>query len=326
MAYTKIGQTTELLASPVLDDPLFEPHLLAYFPERLVAEHPDAVRGHRLRREIIATQVANALVDAVGTTFVHRVRRAVAVTVPEVVRAWGIAWSVLAGAALLHDLEAAEIAVDEDIGCRIAVELAAEQVTRWVLRGTDPTRTAADVAAELRQAIAPACDALSGWVVGGEAEALQKRIAALEIAGLAPPVARRLALAEWMPVVLDVVTAAGSLGLDVAIAGARWGALGGILDFGWLLARLGEIAAEDDRWQQRAAEALADDLQSARRRLVALPDAIEAARALGPVQELLRDLRAAPKTTLAALLVVAREIRRVSDPLTPPARPGEGHR
>jgi glutamate dehydrogenase len=325
MAYTKLGQTTELLASPVVDDPLFEPHLQAYFPERLVTEHSEAVRGHRLRREIIATQVANALVDAVGTTFVHRVRRAVGVTVPEVVRGWGIAWSVLDGAALLHDLEAAEIAVDEEIGCRIAVELAAEQVTRWVLRGTDPTRAAVDVAAELREAIAPACDALSAWVVGGEAESLQKRIAALEIAGLAPPVARRLALAEWMPVVLDVVTAARTLGLDVATAGARWGALGGALDFRWLLARLGEIAAEDDRWQQRAAEALADDLQSARRRLVALPDAVEAARALGPVQGLLRDLRAAPKTTLAALLVVAREIRRVSDPLTPPARPGEGH-
>ncbi len=324
MAYTKLHQSGELLASPVLDDPLFEPYLLAYFPARLVAEHPDAVRGHRLRREIIATQVANALVDAVGATFVHRMRATIAVTVPEAVRAWAIAWSVLGGAGLLRDLETAGIAADEELDCLITVELAAERVTRWVLRSTDPTRPAADVAAALAAAVASARERLSSWVVGGEAEALQKRIAALEIAGLPAELARRMALAEWLPAVLDVVTVSERLALDVDTAGARWGALAGVLDFEWLLARLRETATDDDRWQQRATGALADDLHEARRRLVALPDAAEAARVLGPVQELLRDLRAAPRVTLAALLVVAREIRRVSDPLTPPARPGRG--
>lgn len=324
MAYTKLDQTSELLASPVLDDPLFESYLRDYFPARLVGEHPAVVREHRLRREIIATQVANALVDAVGTTFVHRVRRATGVTVPEAIRAWAIAWTVLDGDGLLRDLVAAQIAADEELGSIVAVELAAEEVTRWVVRSTDPTRSAADVAAALATAVAPARERLSAWVVGGEAEALQKRIAALEIAGLEAPLARRLALAAWLPVVLDVVTASEALGLDVEMAGARWGALAGVLDVGWLQARFAEAAADDDRWQQRATEALADDLREARRRLVALPDAAEAARVLGPVQELLRDLRAAPRVTLAALLVVAREIRRVSDPLTPPARPGRG--
>ncbi len=326
MAYTKLRQQNELLASPVLDDPLFEPYLLSYFPERLVAAHPEAVRGHRLRREIIATQVAGMLVDGVGMTFVHRVRRAVGVTVPEAVRAWAIAWTVLEGPGLLCDLEAAGMAADDELGCLLALEAAAEQVTRWVLRRTDATQSAAVVARTLADAMAPAREGLAGWVVGSEAEALQKRVAALEIAGLSSPLARRLALAEWLPAVLDVVTASQALGLDVAEAGRRWGALAGVLDFGWLQARLGEAAVDDDRWQQRATEALAEDLQAARRHLVALPDAAEAVRLLAPVQELVRDLRATPRVTLAALLVVAREIRRVSEPLTPPARPRQDSR
>ena len=55
----------------------------------------------------------------------------------------------------------------------------------------------------------------------------------------------------------------------------------------------------------------------ARRRLARLalegPDAAAAARSLGKVQDLIRDLRAAPRTSLAALQVVVRELRRAAE-------------
>jgi glutamate dehydrogenase len=48
------------------DDKLLEPQLFAAFPQPMRKLHPDAVRAHRLRHEILATKVANRLVNRLG--------------------------------------------------------------------------------------------------------------------------------------------------------------------------------------------------------------------------------------------------------------------
>jgi glutamate dehydrogenase len=101
MAYAKIHLQQELRASAVPDDPLLEPYLLGYFPALVAARYPDAVRRHRLRREIVVTEVVNTLVDELGATFVQRVMRDTGRRVPEVVRGWAVAWSIVGGAAIV---------------------------------------------------------------------------------------------------------------------------------------------------------------------------------------------------------------------------------
>src|SRR5207247_1040913 len=59
MAYAKIHLQHALLASPLPDDPLVEPHLVGYFPGAVAERFPDAVRAHPLRREVVATALAN---------------------------------------------------------------------------------------------------------------------------------------------------------------------------------------------------------------------------------------------------------------------------
>ena len=48
------------------EDPLMEPELFAAFPKPMRKAHADAIRAHRLRNEIIATKVANRLVNRLG--------------------------------------------------------------------------------------------------------------------------------------------------------------------------------------------------------------------------------------------------------------------
>ena len=43
-----------------------------YFPVQLRERFPDAVAAHKLRREIIATQLANAIVNRAGPTAITR--------------------------------------------------------------------------------------------------------------------------------------------------------------------------------------------------------------------------------------------------------------
>ena len=48
------------------DDPLLGGQLFAAFPRPMVKAHPEAIRTHRLRHEILATKVANRIVNRLG--------------------------------------------------------------------------------------------------------------------------------------------------------------------------------------------------------------------------------------------------------------------
>jgi glutamate dehydrogenase len=311
MAHAKLHLQRLALASPLPDDPLLEPLLFAYFPSVVVERFPDAVRAHRLRREIVATELANAIVDRVGMTFVSRLARDAGAAPAAVMRAWAIAWAVADGERLAQAVEAAGLAVDVDTSCQIALEGMAARAAEWVLANDDAERPAAGVARELSEAAAAVLPQLESWLAGAEAEAFRRRAAALEIAGLPGALAHELALAEWLPSALDVVTVARELGIPAPTAAARYYALGGVLDFAWVFERLGEVA-DEDHWQRRAVEGLAADVREARRRLARSgPEALPTG-GVGVVTGLVRDLRAAPRVSLAALTVVVRELRRLA--------------
>src|ERR687893_1527162 len=72
LAYAKLALHDELLESSVPDDPYLGKELERYFPADLRERFPDAIASHRLRREIIATQLANAIINRGGATMVAR--------------------------------------------------------------------------------------------------------------------------------------------------------------------------------------------------------------------------------------------------------------
>jgi glutamate dehydrogenase len=73
LAYAKIDLFDALTASPVIDDMAFEPLLVNYFPKALHG-FSEQMKHHRLRRAIIATGLADDLVNMGGPTFVDRIR------------------------------------------------------------------------------------------------------------------------------------------------------------------------------------------------------------------------------------------------------------
>jgi len=71
LAYSKMWLFDELVDSNAPDDPAFECELFDYFPDAL-HDFKRSVTSHRLRREIIATRLANEIVDTCGLSFAQR--------------------------------------------------------------------------------------------------------------------------------------------------------------------------------------------------------------------------------------------------------------
>ncbi|MCO6429923.1 MAG: NAD-glutamate dehydrogenase [Deltaproteobacteria bacterium] len=72
MAGVKMWIKEVLFDSPLCGDARLEEFLLDYFPPRLQHDFRDEILRHPLARSIVASQVANNLIDTVGITFVHR--------------------------------------------------------------------------------------------------------------------------------------------------------------------------------------------------------------------------------------------------------------
>lgn len=72
LAYAKLALYDDLLQSSLPDQPYLATELMRYFPAELRERFPDALQNHRLRREIISTQLANAVINRAGAGVVAR--------------------------------------------------------------------------------------------------------------------------------------------------------------------------------------------------------------------------------------------------------------
>jgi glutamate dehydrogenase len=75
LAYGKLDLSEEIVAGDAPDDPYFRATLRAYFPGAL-GEYAPYMERHRLRRDIVATILANDMVNMCGPTFPSRLREA----------------------------------------------------------------------------------------------------------------------------------------------------------------------------------------------------------------------------------------------------------
>jgi glutamate dehydrogenase len=90
LAWSKNVVRDELLASAVPDDPIFRPALRSYFPTRFVQRLHADIASHRLAREIIATQIADDLINHVGPGLIYQLDERLGVNTPAVAAAYGV--------------------------------------------------------------------------------------------------------------------------------------------------------------------------------------------------------------------------------------------
>jgi glutamate dehydrogenase len=88
------------------DEKLLEPQLLAAFPKPMRKAHADAIRGHRLRHEILATKVANRLVNRLGPVAAFDLTEEEGASFQQVITAFLVAEQLLDLDGLWKEIEA----------------------------------------------------------------------------------------------------------------------------------------------------------------------------------------------------------------------------
>lgn len=328
LAYAKIDLNEEILASDLPDDPRLEEELLRYFPTALRENHPAALHGHRLRREITTLEVVNSLVNRCGPTFVHTVAQRTGASAAAIAQAFTVVRDAWKLRELWADVEALDPALKAAAQIRmlIASQRFILRGVQWVLRRLPQPLDTSAATAQLGRAVAE-LGALPADLVGeAEGAALGERSAALEAMGAPADLARRAAALETLSAAGDLALAAEANGCTIGSAARLYFRLGERLSLA-LLANAAQKLPREGLWPSQAALAMQDELAALHADLLrsALraggreecdPDSALAAwseprkLALERVDRLLKeDLASAGAIDLAMLSVATAELR-----------------
>ena len=323
LAYAKNVLKDELQATDLPDQAELRPELRAYFPQAMRALGPDVLEGHRLRREIIATVVANALVNRMGASFVEDTKARTGRDAGAIARAYLIVRDVFGLEAVWEAIEALDNKAPAAAQTQLllAVMEAVVQAVRWFLL----SGLALDIAARVRE-FQPGVHTLAAHVAEllpeSERRLNEQRRAAYVQAGAPPELAERVLVLSALSTAMDIIQVREETGrdmLDLARLYFGAGAALGLLT----LRRQARNLPTATEWQRLLADTLVDDSYAQQRALVrrmvadgvggganGFAEWIERKAGPGsPVQGVLADIARAPTPDLAMLTVASQRIR-----------------
>ncbi len=271
LAYAKLSLHDELLESPVPDDPYLGKELERYFPAEMRERFPDAIAGHRLRREIIATQLANAIINRGGATMVARLVDETGADAPTIAAAYAATRDSFGLTELNAAIDALDGVVPGQLQLRLYGELQDLLMNRivWFIRHMDFVTHSLDAVigtygagiAEVEQGLAEtlSADALTAWA--GRTQALVQQ-------GTPDGLARRLAALPDLVAAPDVVLTAQKTGKPVRDIARTHFALEAAFRLGALIGSAREIGVSD-YFDRLALDRAIDSIASAHRNLTA---------------------------------------------------------
>jgi glutamate dehydrogenase len=319
MAYVKNTLAHELTATDLPDDPHLKADLLAYFPTGLVQKFRPQIEAHRLRREIIATCVANELVNRCGITFMADMTERTGRGPGDTARAYGI----VRGVYDLDDLWAEVTALDNQVPASVQTEMLSaanrlvERTTAWFLRSPGALDIAG-VTQVFKPGVAALAQRLEETLPDSQKAELARRIAGWQEKHVPAALAERVAKLDFLVSAVDIVKLAVAKMADVADLGRRFFAVGARFRLDLLRMAARKLAA-DTAWRKLAIGALIEDLYGHQADLTARAvaddengfDAWIATHAaeVSHLDSLVTEILQAPSADLAMLTVANRHLR-----------------
>ena len=261
LAYGKLELSHQVVGSAAPDDPFFLETLKGYFPPEL-QRFEGEMKRHRLRREIIATVVANDMVNMAGPTFPGRLKQAADCDTAALVIAFEAARRTFRLDEMWDEVSALDGKISGKSQLRLYQELAVmlRRQTYWLARrAVRAGATVEGLIKTYRQSIdlmkAEGLDLLAPF----ERSSAEARAKELVRAGAPKDLALRLAVLRPLTAATDVADMAKKARWDVLPAARIYHAAGQVFGFDRVRAAAGELSG-GDAYDRMAVRRLMEEL------------------------------------------------------------------
>ncbi|MGX1160371.1 glutamate dehydrogenase [Arthrobacter sp. SLBN-100] len=262
-AYAKIELASALRDSDLAEDPWFRKTLRAYFPEELRDRFDAELDTHPLRREIIATVVANDMINLGGITFAFRTMEETSASEVAVAKAFVALREVYELDAMVEELNSlpASFPTEHWSTVHLDIRRLLDRAVRWLLGQGSVSRPIAGVVEEFKPLLDPMRARLLDYLRGDDRD----RVAGWLEKGREWELPEGLAL-RWAElfesfVLLDIAKIARVRKNPVEEIAAVYYTVFNRFHADSLLERISSLPRQD-RWQALARAALRDDLYS----------------------------------------------------------------
>lgn len=259
LSYSKIVNYSEILNSSIPDTPVTEKLLFSYFPKALQG-YAHEVRGHKLRREIIATQVVNTLVNRMGPVFVQSRVAKTGRSAADVVRAFMIVTEAYDLPALWQEIEG----LDNKVPCAVQMSalheiyLVVKRAVTWFLRFEGENLNVAEQIADFQPGISVLRKTIRDMVPESLKAAITVHEAILVNTGMPADMADDIAAIKLLSSASDIVNISRTSNSAIESIAAIYFEVGERTSLDWLRSQASAIVPANS-WQGRVLGSVMDD-------------------------------------------------------------------
>ncbi len=269
LAYAKIVLYDDLLATDVPDDTYLGAELMRYFPETLQKTYPDAIQGHKLRREIIATMLANSIVNRGGPTIISRLMDETGADVAAITAAFATARDCFGLTDLNGRIDALDNKIDtaEQTKLYVMAQTLMRDQLVWFLRNTPTTGGLEKVIGHYRSGLADLETSLSEILPATMNSDLVQVEKKLVTKGVPVKFARKIASLGVLSRGPDIIYVAERSGKKLVDVAKVFFELGADLKIDWLSKKADEVSSTE-YFERLALNRIIDNMYDAQRAIV----------------------------------------------------------
>lgn len=268
ISYAKVMMKEALIESDIAEDPYIVKEVETAFPEKLRKKYNKEIYNHRLKREIVGTQVANDLINNLGITVGHRLIETTGASIGEIARAYIISRDIFQFEEFQRYIKSLDNAVPADFQHELMANMIrrVRRGTRWFLRNRRSGLVPGEEVPNFKNGILKV-QKQAHKVVSGVAKAdWEARNAALEEKGVSADWVLPLSMPANLFSGLSVVEVANFTGCDVVKASEVFFYLQEKLGLNWFANQVSSVRVET-YWQAMARESFIDDLEAQLRKI-----------------------------------------------------------
>jgi glutamate dehydrogenase len=263
LAYSKILIKSDILESDIPEEAHLSQALELAFPKLVRDNFRKELQTHRLRREIIATVISNALVNETGFTFVYELYDVTGASAAAIIKAYTITRNIFQINKIICGIEQ----LDYKIPAQIQIEMMnvvfrmMRRVTRWLLRNRQMQLDITSLQDYFSPSLANLRSHLDEVLVGHSKQKYEEVYHKFADAQVPHELAEFIAAEQALISGLDIIAASQVYQLDMLEIATTYFALNDRLNLFWFREQLNDYVAQN-QWESMARESCRDDIDT----------------------------------------------------------------
>ncbi len=268
LAYTKIHVKNEILSSSLTDNTFFNSYLTSYFPSVLSEKFKDEICDHRLRKEIISTQISNEMLNNMGITFPFRLMNETGATIAEVAAAYALSMKVFDAEAMYQQVQSLDnkISIEFQYDLLHNIRSLLNMSSRWFLQRRRVHHNLHEIHDFYHQSIQQLLTIIPGLIRGNTKEYVNHIGEECKKYGIDAEQIGTIAMARVLYTALNISDVASIHNFDLVKSANLYFEVGAIFNLVWFRDYLAKDNIAGSR-SNRAKLAIRDDIDALQRRL-----------------------------------------------------------